>query len=312
MKGKPFPQVKPTAPQVCFHSGVRHMRDFWHSTWYRYDIEILQSMGCDVRVSQSRLDVPLGSDLYFAWWPTTGAAPCLAAALRKRPFVVVAGSSDLIHDYQGVEREFGFYSRSRMTRSLIRQTLGRADRILAVSSHAAEQASTLAVCRDVRLVPLAIDTEAYQPGALGYGRTLDIVCIVAVLTEVQTRRKKLIPLLRALPEVVRLFPDARLRIIGQKGDALPALQLLVQKLGIECNVEFLGRLSEAEKIRVLQDACAYVQPTKHECFGVAIAEAMSCGIPVITSRVGAVPEVVGECGLYADAEDSPRIKEHLI
>jgi len=304
--------MKTTTPKVCFHSGVRDMKDFWHSTWYKYDIEILRSLGCDVRVSQSRLDVPLSSDLYFAWWPTTGAAACLAAVLRQRPFVVVAGSSDLIHDFQGVEREFGFYSRSWATRRLIQQTLSRADRILAVSNHAAEQATTLASCKDVRLVPLAIDTEAYEPSALGYGRTLDIVCIVAILTEIQTQRKKLIPLLRALPEVIRLFPDARLRIIGEKGNAFPALQMLVQELGVERNVQFLGRLSERDKIRALQDACVYVQPTKHECFGVAIAEAMSCGIPVITSPVGAVPEVVGDCGFYTGAEDSRKIKEHLI
>lgn len=299
-------------PTVCFHSGVRDIKDLWNATWYRHDIAILESLGCNVRVSKSPLDVFFGADLYFAWWPTTGAAACLAASVRGRPFVLIGGSSDVIHDFHGFEREFGFYYRPTITRTLIRNTIRRADRILAVSSHAAEQIETLVPCKDVRLVPLAIDTEMYRPSASGYGHTFDIVCIVVVLSEIQTRRKKLVPLLRALPEVVRHFPEARLRIIGEKGDAFPVLQGLIHELKIDRHVEFLGRLDEREKLSILQDARAYVQPTRHECFGVAIAEAMSCGLPVITSPVGAIPEVVGDCGLYADADDILQIQDHLM
>ena len=288
------------------------MKDFWNTTWYKYDVEILQSMGCDVRVSQSPVDVTLQSDLYFAWWPTTGAAACLAATLRSRPFVLIGASTSLIHDHHGWEKEFGFYHHSWAVQKIILETVGRSSRILAISQHTADQIGTLTRCKDIRVVPCAVDAEAYRPSPLGYGRTLDIVCIVVVLTQIQTKRKKLVPLLHALPGVVRRFPEVRLRIVGAKGDAFPALESLVKDLGVERNVEFLGRLTEAEKIRVLQDACVYVQPTEHENFGVAIAEAMSCGIPVISSPVGAVPEVIGDCGFYADAEDSEKIQDHLI
>lgn len=53
----------------------------------------------------------------------------------------------------------------------------------------------------------------------------------------------------------------------------------------------------------------YLQPTLHEGFGLAIAEAMSCGVPVITSKVAAVPEIVGDTGIYVDQNDPKEIAE---
>jgi glycosyltransferase involved in cell wall biosynthesis len=55
-----------------------------------------------------------------------------------------------------------------------------------------------------------------------------------------------------------------------------------------------------------------VQPTIHEAFGVATAEAMSCGLPVITSPVAAVPEVVGDCGLFAEPHDDTAFASQML
>jgi glycosyltransferase involved in cell wall biosynthesis len=71
-------------------------------------------------------------------------------------------------------------------------------------------------------------------------------------------------------------------------------------------------VSAEEKLRRLQSAFAYVQPTIHEAFGVAIAEAMSCGVPVITSPVAAVPEVVGDCGLFAEPHDDSAFANQML
>jgi glycosyltransferase involved in cell wall biosynthesis len=48
----------------------------------------------------------------------------------------------------------------------------------------------------------------------------------------------------------------------------------------------------------MQSCDLYVQVSRYEGFGVATAEAMACGAPVLVSRVGAVPEVVGDFGRY--------------
>jgi glycosyltransferase involved in cell wall biosynthesis len=77
-------------------------------------------------------------------------------------------------------------------------------------------------------------------------------------------------------------------------------------------VKFPGLVSQEEKLNYLHRAEVYVQPTKHEAFGVAIAEAMSCELPVVSSKVGAVPEVLGDCGLYVEPDDFKDLANKII
>jgi len=58
-------------------------------------------------------------------------------------------------------------------------------------------------------------------------------------------------------------------------------------------------------------ASVYVQPSRHEGFGLSVAEAMLSGcIPVVT-QVGALPEVVGKCGIYLAAQDPASIAQAI-
>lgn len=56
----------------------------------------------------------------------------------------------------------------------------------------------------------------------------------------------------------------------------------------------------------------YVSPTLYEGFGIAIAESLSAGCPVITSRNGAVPEVVGRCAIFVDPVSSNSIAQAIL
>jgi glycosyltransferase involved in cell wall biosynthesis len=94
-------------------------------------------------------------------------------------------------------------------------------------------------------------------------------------------------------------------------DAYQELKEFVDRAGMDDNVEFPGLVSQGEKLDYLHRATVYVQPTKHEAFGSAIAEAMSRGLPVISSKVGAVPEVLGDCGLYINPDDPKDLAEKI-
>jgi glycosyltransferase involved in cell wall biosynthesis len=67
----------------------------------------------------------------------------------------------------------------------------------------------------------------------------------------------------------------------------------------------------ADLIALYSMASAFVFPSWIEGFGIPLLEAMGCGAPVIASDRGAIPEVLGEAGLLANAEDAPAFARHL-
>jgi glycosyltransferase involved in cell wall biosynthesis len=283
--------------RICFYSGVKRPHDLEIYPWYRTDVEILSGLGFSVHASKRPLDVSLTSDAYFAWWPTSGFLPMLLAKARGKPFHLIAGGDDVVTQHPN----FGFWARNPLVRGMIRNTVRRADQVIAVSEHAADQARLLGA-KNVSVVYNAIDIEKYNPGKRTEGR--DFLCMVAELSPYYLRRKRIATLIKAMPKVLSNYPDVRLLLIGRPAEGLSELQALGDRLGVSHAVVFLGSVTAEEKLRRLQSAFAYLQPTIHEAFGVAIAEAMSCGVPVVTSPVAAVPEVVGDCGLFAQPDDA--------
>jgi glycosyltransferase involved in cell wall biosynthesis len=98
-------------------------------------------------------------------------------------------------------------------------------------------------------------------------------------------------------------PNLKLVMAGERGDDHPALSALVNELGLGDRVTFPGRITLDEKVLLLQRCAVYLQPSLFEGFGLAAAEAMSCGAPVITSDVGAVREVCADTVRYVDGSN---------
>lgn len=73
----------------------------------------------------------------------------------------------------------------------------------------------------------------------------------------------------------------------------------------------LGRVSDAELRTLYENALCLVFPSRYEGFGLPPLEAMACGCPVVTSRVGAVPEVCGNAALYFDPADPRSLTDAL-
>jgi len=69
--------------------------------------------------------------------------------------------------------------------------------------------------------------------------------------------------------------------------------------------------SRADLVALYSMAAAFAFPSWIEGFGIPLLEAMTCGAPVIASDRGAIPEVVGDAGLLADAEDDAAIADHI-
>ena len=103
--------------------------------------------------------------------------------------------------------------------------------------------------------------------------------------------KNIALLLRAYARV-RATIAMPLTIVGD-GPLRPSLTSLAASLGIADGVHFMGVQSRHEVADLMARAVALVLPSLSEGWGVVIAESLACGTPVVASRVGGVPEIVG-------------------
>jgi glycosyltransferase involved in cell wall biosynthesis len=163
--------------------------------------------------------------------------------------------------------------------------------------------------QNCRIVYLGIDTQLYKPDT---SKSKNIVFTVSHFTDNHIQRKRLFEIIDAAKIVLNEFPDIQFVIAGAKTSAKDKIIKRIEQAGLSSSFQLQEGISEKEKIAYMQESLVYLQPTLHEAFGVANAEAMSCGTPVVTSQVGAVPEVVGDCGLYANPNDVREIADKVL
>lgn len=113
-------------------------------------------------------------------------------------------------------------------------------------------------------------------------------------------RKNLERLIEAYASFASDFAAPYLVLVGNKGWLSDEIYNLPKKLGIEDRVKFLGRVEDKDLPTLYSGAIALTFPSLFEGFGLPILEAMSCGCPVITSKVSSMPEVVKDAALYVD------------
>ena len=102
-------------------------------------------------------------------------------------------------------------------------------------------------------------------------------------------------LLEALAKARVERPDAHLVVIGRlkEGSSVPAL---IESLGLEGAIEFVSGVTDERIVELYAEAEAAVVPSLYEGFSLPAVEAMACGVPVIATTGGALPEVVGPDG----------------
>jgi glycosyltransferase involved in cell wall biosynthesis len=188
---------------------------------------------------------------------------------------------------------------------LERSHLEMASAIHVTSDAEAEDVARLGYGDRARVIPLGVDVDdrlwmnARRPVAAE--RPLRLLFLSRL------HEKKNVPLLlRALASTAISSRAVELTIAGD-GDARYRAELsaLVEQLALSTRVRFVGHVDGEEKRRVLAEADCFVLPSAHENFGLAVAEALAAGLPVIvTPGVALAPNVTAAgAGLVADATD---------
>ena len=184
---------------------------------------------------------------------------------------------------------------SRLNSIIDKRVLDASDRVITVSEFSKRQlVSTLGVDGDrVEVVANGVD-ERFSPGPkdetlrsrLGLGRGP-----VALFLGGLKRRKSLPFLLDVWRAVATARPEATLIVAGT-GPLEAELRARAERLALGRQVIFTGRVPEAEKVAYYRLADLFVFPSSLEGFGLVVGEAMSCGLAVVTSDQGALPELV--------------------
>ncbi|HLE47267.1 MAG TPA: glycosyltransferase family 4 protein [Candidatus Thermoplasmatota archaeon] len=225
-------------------------------------------------------------DFHFRW------SPSYAKAFRKSDAARVFTYHNTFGEGSGA---LGFFSRmnDRWTRGYIAES----HRIVAISKFIWDDLKKNGFPEDrFALVPNGVDAHALRKEAQSVDEPMENT-LVAVGRLV--RVKGYDNLIRALPQMPA---EVRLVICGEGPEKEP-LQRLATELGVGSRVRIAGWVPEPQKLGMLQKCLAFVHPARFEAFGLSPLEAMAMGAPVIGTRIGGLPEVVGDAGILVDPED---------
>ncbi|GFP25041.1 L-malate glycosyltransferase [Candidatus Hakubella thermalkaliphila] len=171
---------------------------------------------------------------------------------------------------------------------LFRRTISNCDRFVCATEGALRYYERYMDKGRMAAVPVGIDVGKFHPPSRRERRTL-IILAVAYLT----RRKGIDLLLKALAQVRITYPRVRLVVAGDGPERDP-LEGLASQLGLQAVVRFLGHIEHRSIGGYYRKADIFCSPTLYEPFGQTILEAMASGLPVVASRVGAIPDLVTE------------------
>ncbi len=150
----------------------------------------------------------------------------------------------------------------------------------------------------ISLVYNGIDTEVFRPIPEVPRKPLRLMATASADAPLKGVRY----LLRAYARLLKEYPALELLLVSklQPGGRT---ERLVQRLGLQDRIQFVSGISTEEMVRYYAEATVAVVPSVYEGFGLPAGEAMACGVPVVSSDGGALPEVVGDAGVVVPARD---------
>jgi phosphatidylinositol alpha-1,6-mannosyltransferase len=174
----------------------------------------------------------------------------------------------------------------------------------------------------VKIAP-GIDTEHFKPtnsahelrSQLGLDKKKVIVSVGRLV-----HRKGQDVLLSALPQVLKLHPDAHLLLVGE-GPYRAHLEKLVSKFDLQNATTFIGRIQYRDLPRYICAGDIFVMPSRSrlaglevEGLGIVYLEASACGLPVIAGKSGGAPDAVHEAvtGVTVDGTSISEVAEAII
>jgi glycosyltransferase involved in cell wall biosynthesis len=241
-------------------------------------------------------------DLINAHAPVPGLADVVAGLKGPVPLVLTYHSGSM---RKGRWQTDSFISLYELV--LRRRLLERAEWIIA-SSHFVRDCHLTRLRPKCSVVTPGVDATLFTPAP---SVALNRVLFVGGLNRSEAH-KGLDRLLRAVADLHHQFPSLELDVVGS-GDHVPHYRALCGSLGLGGHVQFLGRLAGPELALAYRRATVLALPTTNDSFPLVLLEAMASGLPVVSTTVGGIPELVedGTHGFLVDPGDDVALTERL-
>jgi L-malate glycosyltransferase len=197
--------------------------------------------------------------------------------------------------------------------SIMKFSIEQSDGVTAVSRFLKEKTLTnYGINKEIEVIPNFIDIEKYKRNPATKFCTDCSPHGEKVLMHTSNFRpvKRVADVVRIFNEVQKKVPSI-LILIGDGPDRSQC-EGLCRELGIEKKVRFLGK--QMELVPILSAADLFLMPSQSESFGLSALEAMACGVPVISSSVGGLPElqIHAQTGFIAEFGDVDRMARYAI
>lgn len=196
---------------------------------------------------------------------------------------------------------------------LVKFSIEESDGVTAVSRFLKEKTITNYSCEsDIQVIPNFVDTELFKPEVNGEFRNSLAPKGEKILVHTSNFRtvKRVTDAIRVFEKVQKEIPS-RLVLIGDGPDRSEC-ERLTRQLELFDKVKFLGK--QDGLVEILSSSDLFLIPSQSESFGLAALEAMACGLPVISSSVGGLPELVrhNETGFIAEIGDVDRMAKYAL
>ena len=286
---------------ICYFARVPDVQLFSRIDFYSNDIKILKQLGYEVKLCNDYFNIP-DCDLYFIWWWSSGIIPLIKAKFKKKPVIMIGN----IH-FSDTSKQ-GYSYRPFYIKKFIKYSLKNSDIQIATSEIELNDLKNFKTKNPV-LVYHAIDNEKYSYRDKPREK---ILLTVSRLLKLNVERKKILEILEAFNIFIKEFPEYKLYIVGRKeDDGYDMVSDKINELKLNTQVVLTGSISDEEKISLYHKSKVFVQPTSYEGFGMAIAESMLCGTPVVTSLNSAVTEVTGGIAVNVDPDNPESISDGI-
>ena len=196
---------------------------------------------------------------------------------------------------------------------LVKFSIEKSDGVTAVSRFLKEKTIINYSCEnDIRVIPNFVDTELFKPHQNGDFRNTLAPKGEKILVHTSNFR-----VVKRVPDAIRVFDKvqkeipSKLILIGDGPDRSEC-ERICRQLELCDKVKFLGK--QDGLVEILASSDLFLIPSQSESFGLAALEAMACGLPVISSSVGGLPELIkhNETGYIAEIGDIDRMAKYAL